>query len=254
MTQAIEVKGLTVHYDKVCVLWDINLTVPKGKLVGILGPNGAGKSTFIKAVLGIAEPVSGTVQLLGKPLSQVYGKIAYIPQKEAIDWDFPITMRDLVLMGRYPKRGLFQFITKEDQVAADKCIEMVGLEAFASRQISELSGGQQQRAFLARALLQDAEISFLDEPLSGVDHASEKIIMNILKEMKDRGKTIFIVHHDLNSVEEYFDWAVFINVHLIAAGPVHETFVKRTIYETYGKSFHLIDESLTLCSKKIKGI
>ncbi len=251
---ALSVSGLTVHYDKTPVLWDVNVDVPTGSLVAILGPNGAGKSSFIKAVLGLVVPVTGSIHIMGKPKRRKTAHIAYIPQREAIDWDFPITVRDLVLMGRYPKLGLFRWAKKADILAAQEAIQMVGLEAFEQRQISELSGGQQQRAFLARALLQDADISFLDEPLSGVDMASEKIIMNILQMMRDKGKTIFMVHHDLNTVEEYFDWVMFLNIRLVAAGPVKQVFTPSVLREAYGKNFVLFDETAKLQQNKTSGM
>lgn len=250
-SSALKIQGLTVHYDGMPALWDINLEIPRGKIVGIIGPNGAGKSTLIKALLGLVKPVSGAVFLNGKPLQASRGKIAYIPQKESVDWDFPITVKELVLMGRYPKRGLFTWMKKEDKKAAEHALELVGMHEFKDRQISELSGGQQQRVFLARALLQDADIYFLDEPLSGVDHASEEIIMALLRKMRDEGKTIFMVHHDLNSVDLYFDWLIFLNVRLVATGPKSEVFTKRYMQETYGKSFMLYDETIKLSQNKL---
>ena len=251
---ALSVSNLTVHYDRTPVVWDVNLTVPQGKLVGILGPNGAGKSTFIKALLGLVKPVSGAVFFCGRRLSHARGKIAYVPQKEAIDWDFPITVIELVLMGRYPKLGLFRWTRKEDTQAAIDCLALVGMEELAHRQISELSGGQQQRVFLARALLQNADIYFLDEPLSGVDHTSEEIIVAILQKMKASGKTIFMVHHDLNSVDKYFDWIVLLNVRLVASGPKEEIFTRAYMQEAYGKSFMLYDETLKISKDRAAGV
>lgn len=244
MSSALKVVGLTVHYDDVPVLWDITLEVPKGKMVGILGPNGAGKSTLMKAFLGLVKPVSGKIFLFDKPLQSALGRIAYIPQRDAVDWNFPITVLELVLMGRYPRRGLFSWMKKEDKEAAEHCLDLVGMLEFKDRQIGGLSGGQQQRVYLARALLQDAELYFLDEPLSGVDHASEEIIITLLRNMRDQGKTIFMVHHDLNSVDLYFDWLIFLNVRLITAGPKAEVFTKRYMQEAYGKSFMLYDETI----------
>jgi manganese/zinc/iron transport system ATP- binding protein len=241
--QALFVDGLTVHYDGVPALWDISLDVPRGKFVGILGPNGAGKSTFMKALLGLEKKVSGTLLFSGKKLDQMKGKIAYIPQKETIDFNFPMTVKELVLMGRYPKLGLFKRVQKQDIEAACSMLERVGLQEFQKRQIGELSGGQQQRLFLARALLQDAEYYFLDEALSGVDHASEEIIITILKEMQQKGKTIFMVHHDLNTVESYFDWLLFLNIRLIASGELKNVFTPRIMQETYGKSFQIYSEA-----------
>lgn len=240
MSSALRVSNLTVRYDTSPVLLDINLDVPTGKIVGILGPNGAGKSTLIKALLGFVKPVSGLISFHGKKIKSMRGKIAYIPQKEAIDWSFPITVKELVLMGRYSKRGLFGWMKKEDEEAAEHALRLVGMQDFSSRQISKLSGGQQQRAFLARALLQEAEVYFLDEPLSGVDHASEEIIIEHLKKMKNDGKTIFMVHHDLHSVDSYFDWLILLNVRLVAAGEKKKVFTPHTLHEAYGKTFDLL--------------
>lgn len=241
MSLALQVQGLTVHYDKRPALWDINLEIPKGKIVGIVGPNGAGKSTLIQTLLGLRSQVAGSIFFNGEPLKKSRGKIAYIPQKEAIDWDFPITVKELVLMGRYPKRGLFSFMKKEDQEAVDQALKLVGMFEYKERQIGELSGGQKQRVFLARALAQDAEVYFLDEPLSGVDHASEEIIMGLLRKMQTEGKTIFMVHHDLNSVENYFDWLILLNVRLIAQGAMSQVFTSKNLQEAYGKSFVLFN-------------
>jgi len=254
MHPALKVQNLTVHFDGAPALWDIHLEVPRGKFVGILGPNGAGKSTFIKALLGLLKPVSGSVQFFGKTLKTQRGKIAYVPQREAVDWDFPITVKELVLMGRYPKRGLFRWLQKEDVTAADACLERMGMLEFSKRQISELSGGQQQRVFLARALLQDADMYFLDESLSGVDHVSEEIIIATLQEMKNRGKTIFMVHHDLNNAEKYFDWILFLNVRLIAFGPKEKVFTPHFMQEAYGKGFLLYDETARLSQQRTSGM
>ncbi|MDB6081066.1 MAG: putative ABC-type transporter, ATPase subunit [Chlamydiia bacterium] len=253
MTVALKVSNLTVHYDSSPVLWDINLEVPSGKLIGILGPNGAGKSTFMKALLGLVKPVSGAIFFYGKNLKNMRGKIAYIPQREVIDWSFPITVKELVLMGSYARLGFFKWIGKKELQAAEHCLELVGMQEFSSRQISELSGGQQQRVFLARSLLQEADIYFFDEPLSGVDHASEEIIMNILQNMKNAGKTIFMVHHDLNTVDAYFDWIILLNVRLIAAGEKMNIFTPQYMQEAYGKNFMVYDEAMKLSSYRTSG-
>ena len=250
---ALCVSGLTVHYGQTPVLWDINVDVPSGKLVAILGPNGAGKSSFIKAILGMVTPVAGSIHLFGRSRDKVHGLISYVPQRASVDWDFPITVRDLVLMGRYAKMGPFRFTSRDDRKACDACLDMVGLLPLADRQISQLSGGQQQRAFLARALLQDADISFLDEPLAGVDIASEKIIIDILKMMRERGKTIFMVHHDLHTVEAYFDWVILLNVRLIAQGPVEAVFTPKNISDTYGRNYLLVEETAKLQQGKMSG-
>ena len=213
-----QVSQLTVNYDKTPVLWDISLAIPAGTMVGIIGPNGAGKSTLIKAALGIVKPLSGKVEFFGQPLKKVRQRIAYVPQRESVDWDFPVTVKDLVLMGRYGKLGLFRRPLEADRIAAEHYLKLVGMEEYADRQISQLSGGQQQRAFLARALLQEADIYFMDEPFAGVDSATEAVIVKLLQQLRGEGKTIFVVHHDLNTVESYFDWVILLNMRLIAYG------------------------------------
>jgi manganese/zinc/iron transport system ATP- binding protein len=251
---ALRVQGLTVHYQSVPVLWDIDLTIHQQQLVGIIGPNGAGKSTFMKAILGLVKPVSGSIWILGEALARVRQKIAYVPQREAIDWDFPITVKELVLMGCYPQLGLFRWVRKKEIAKAEHCLEMVGMQGLGNRQISQLSGGQQQRAFLARAILQDADVYFLDEPLAGVDHASESIIMELLRSLCRQGKTIFMVHHDLNSVQTYFDSVILLNVRLVASGLTSEVFTKRNLQQAYGKSFTLFDEVVKLSQNKTSGM
>jgi manganese/zinc/iron transport system ATP- binding protein len=251
---AVQVSQLSVNYDKTPVLWDISFEVPTGTLVGVIGPNGAGKSTFIKAAMGLLKPISGKIEFFGKPLKAQPNKVAYVPQRETVDWDFPITVRNLVLMGRYGKLGLFRWPRKADWSAADHYLEMVGMKEYADRQISQLSGGQQQRVFIARALLQEADIYFLDEPFSGIDLASEKVIVNILKKLRDMGKTVFVVHHDLNSVENYFDWIVLLNMRLVASGPMTEVFTPELLNTTYGKSYALFDEAIKLSAQKTRGL
>jgi manganese/zinc/iron transport system ATP- binding protein len=241
---ALKVENLTVHQRAVPVLWDINFEIPKKTLVGIVGPNGAGKSTLIKAILGLVPAVSGSVWLLENPISKVRSRIAYVPQREVIDWDFPITVKQLVSMGRYPHLGMLRWIKKSDLEAVDNVLEQVGMLDLAERQISQLSGGQQQRAFLARALLQDPDIYFLDEPLAGVDHTSEELIMQILQSKVDAHKTVLMVHHDLNSIEKYFSWVLLLNVRLVACGPTHTTFTHHNIKQAYGKNFALLDDAM----------
>lgn len=243
---AFQAHQLSVNYDKTPVLWDITLEVPSGNLVAIVGPNGAGKSTLIKAALGLIKPISGKIEFFGLPLKRVRKRIAYVPQRQSVDWDFPITVRDLVLMGRFGRLGILRWPRKADWAAADYYLEMVGMKSFSERQINQLSGGQQQRVFIARALLQEADIYFMDEPFAGIDLGSEKVIMNILGKLKSEGKTVFVVHHDLNTVESYFDWAILLNMHLIASGPVPTVFNAENLHATFGKSFSLFDEALKL--------
>lgn len=244
---------LTVNYDKTCVLWDISLSVPSGVLVGILGPNGAGKSTLIKAVLDVVKPLSGKVEFFGKPLSKSRSKIAYVPQRESVDWEFPITVRELVAMGRYGRLRLFQKLRAADWEAADYYIELMKMENFAHRQINQLSCGQQQRVFLARAFLQEADVYFMDEPFVGIDAATETLIINLLRDLRDKGKTIFIVHHDLNTVKSYFDWGILLNMRLVACGPINDCLTPFHLTHTFGKNELLFNEVFQLSKQKEQG-
>ena len=246
----LEIHDLTVTYSKKPVLWGVDLTLPKGALVGVIGPNGAGKSTLIKAIMEIVPLSSGWVELLGKPIAEIRNRVSYVPQKESVDWDFPASVRDVVVMGRYAELGLFKRPRKADYEAADYALEQVNMLQFADRQISQLSGGQQQRVFLARALAQNAEIYFMDEPFAGVDAATEKAIINILKTMSDEGKTVIVVHHDLQTVSQYFDWLVQLNTRLVASGPVEDTFTKELLQETYGGKLSILSEVGNLLKKQ----
>jgi len=245
-TAALRVEGLTVHYGDFPALWDISLTVPRGHLVGIIGPNGAGKTTFIRAVLNLIDRSSGRVVMHGRPLEEQRRAIAYVPQKEKIDWSFPMRLRDLVQMGCYPKRGLFRRLTGQDHEAVDRAIELLHLQAHAFEQIGKLSGGQQQRAFLARAIVQNADLYFLDEPFTGVDHVSEHILMDLLRSMRAEGKTVFIVHHDLLNAQNYFDWAILLNTHLVSYGKVQEVLSPACLRHAYGDKLTLIEDVLQL--------
>lgn len=236
---ALEVNDLTVAYRYKPVLWDIDLKIPHGILMGIVGPNGAGKTTLIKAILGLVQPVAGSVKIFGKPYKKARSKVAYVPQKGSVDWDFPTNVLDVVLMGTYGKLGWIKRPGKEEKKQALEALEKVGMLEFRNRQISELSGGQQQRVFLARALLENAEIYFMDEPFQGVDATTEKAIIKLLKELGSQGKTVIVVHHDLQSVPEYFDWVTFLNVKKVAAGPVKEIFNDDNLTKTYGINFQL---------------
>ena len=251
---AVSIDHLTVTYGKTPVLWDVDLQIPSGKCVGILGPNGAGKSTLLKACLGLIRPLSGQILFFGKRLSQVRGQIAYVPQRESVDWDFPITVQDLVMMGRYGQLGLLQRPRACDWEAVQRVLQLVGLDRLADRQIGQLSGGQQQRAFLARALLQDAEIYFLDEPFVGVDHATEAVIVQVLHDLRLRGKTVLVVQHDLSTVARYFDWLILLNLRLEADGPTALTFTPEILELTYGKSPALLCEAAQLQLRKSEGL
>jgi manganese/zinc/iron transport system ATP- binding protein len=239
---ALEIHDLTVAFDRKPVLWNIDLALPQGKLVGIIGPNGAGKSTLIKAVMGILPLSSGYAKIFDQPIDDVRNRISYVPQRESVDWDFPASVLDVVMMGRYAKLGLFKSPRKADRDAAMDCLKKVGLEAFAHRQISQLSGGQQQRTFLARALAQQADIYFMDEPFAGVDAATEKTIIDLLTSMTQNDKTIIVVHHDLQSVSQYFDWVILLNTRLIGYGPTEQTFNQTNLQETYGGKLTLLSD------------
>ncbi len=234
---AIRVDDLTVAYSYKPVLWDIDLEVPEGVLMAIVGPNGAGKSTLIKSILGIIDPIAGSVSIYGKPYDKQRKLVAYVPQKGSVDWDFPTTALDVVTMGTYGKLGWIKRPGGKEKRAALEALEKVGMLPFKGRQISQLSGGQQQRVFLARALVQDAAIYFMDEPFQGVDATTEIAIINILKELRKAGKTVVVVHHDLQTVPEYFDWVTFLNVKKIATGPVKDIFNDDNLTKTYGINY-----------------
>lgn len=229
----IKVEDLTVAYEDKPVLWDIELEVKKGVLMAVVGPNGAGKSTLIKTMLNLIKPITGEVRFYGEKYSKVRDRIAYVPQRGSVDWDFPTTVFDVVEMGRYGKVGWLKRVGKIDKEKTREAIKMVEMEEFSDRQISQLSGGQQQRVFLARALVQEADIYFMDEPFQGVDNKTEKSIIKILKKLRDENKTVIVVHHDLQTVKEYFDYVTFINVSVVASGPVEEIFTPENIEKTY---------------------
>jgi manganese/zinc/iron transport system ATP- binding protein len=235
----LEVFDLTVSYDSEPALLNANFGIPKGKMVGIVGPNGAGKSTLLKSVMGLVDNVSGLVKVFNKNLSQVRSRVAYVPQKESVDWSFPATVLDVVEMGRYGNKNLFTRLKKQDKEIAAEALAQVEMLEFSERHISQLSGGQQQRVFIARALAQEADIYFLDEPFSGIDVASEKTIFDILINLQKSGKTIFVVHHDLQSARAYFDWIILINKRIISSGPVGDVFTPELLQQTYGSKFSL---------------
>ena len=235
------VVDLTVAYDARPVLWDIDLKIPKGKLMAVVGPNGAGKTTLLKAMLQLIPTVSGSVRYLSEGIgTENKNRIGYVPQSGSVDWDFPATVLDVVLMGRYGHLGWIRRPRKQDVALAKETLEKVGMGAYASRQISQLSGGQQQRVFLARALTQQADIYFMDEPFKGVDAQTEKAIVLLLKELKEKGKTVVVVHHDLQTVPEYFDWVTLINLKIVASGPVQEVFHEENLKKAYRSSGALL--------------
>lgn len=231
---AVSVKDLTMAYREKPVLWDIDMEVPRGVLMAIVGPNGAGKTTLIKAILGLLKPAAGKVEIFGKPFASQRFYVGYVPQRGSVDWDFPTNALDVVTMGRYAHLGWFKRPGKMDKELALDALDRVGMADFADRQISQLSGGQQQRVFLARALVQDAMIYFMDEPFVGVDAVTEKAIVSILKTLRDQGKTVIVVHHDLQTLSEYFDWAFLMNVRQIALGPVPEVITQENLKAAYG--------------------
>jgi len=242
-TVAFEIHDMTVAYHRRPVLWDIDLEVPEGKLVGIVGPNGAGKTTLIKAALGLLPLASGKVEIYGKPYAEQRRLVGYVPQRESVDWDFPVTVRDVVLMGTYGRLGWFRRPGRAEREIADHCLQQVGMASLAKRQIRQLSGGQQQRVFLARALAQDARLYFLDEPFSGVDAATEAAIIELLHTLRTSGKTVLVVHHDIQTVREYFDHVILLNMRLIASGPVETTFTSENLHKTYGGRLTILDEA-----------
>lgn len=230
---AVKVEDLTIAYYSKPVVWDVDLNIKKGKLTAILGPNGAGKSTLLKAMLNLIPISSGKILFFDKTYKEFRKNISYVPQSESVDWDFPTDVLDVVMMGTYGKLGWIKRAGKKEKELSLEALKKLGMEEYVDRQISDLSGGQQQRVFLSRALVQDSEIYFLDEPLKGVDAKTEKEIMKILKELRDLGKTIVVVHHDLRTVEEYFDDVVLLNKLVIASGSVKDVFTEENINKAY---------------------
>jgi manganese/zinc/iron transport system ATP- binding protein len=237
------VHDVTVAYHRKPVLWDIDLTLHEPRLVGIIGPNGAGKSTLIKAILGLVPLVSGEVKLFGQPVARQRRRIGYVPQRESVDWDFPVSVLDVVLMGTYGKLGWFRRPGRHQRDLARQCLAKVGLGELERQQIGQLSGGQQQRTFLARALAQEADVYFMDEPLAGVDAATERVIFGLLKELRDRGKLVVVVHHDLRTVPQYFDHVVLLNMRLVASGPTKTAFTPDNLRKTYGGRLSILEEA-----------
>ncbi|HSH01585.1 MAG TPA: metal ABC transporter ATP-binding protein [Anaerolineae bacterium] len=242
----IEVTDLTVAYHEKPVLWDIDLTVPESTLMAIVGPNGAGKTTLIKSILGLLKPAAGRVLIYGKPYHEQRHLVGYVPQRGSVDWDFPTSVLDVVMMGRYGQLGWFRRPGKKERELAMAALDKVGMAPFAERQISQLSGGQQQRTFLARALVQDAQIYFMDEPFQGVDATTERAIVTLLKELRAAGKTVVAVHHDLQTVMEYFDWVTLLNVRCIDSGPVGNVFTEDKLRQTYGGRIAFLKEQQTV--------
>jgi manganese/zinc/iron transport system ATP- binding protein len=239
----VSIHDMTVAYHRKPVLWDVDYDAPEGELIGIIGPNGAGKSTLIKAVLDLVPSASGRVLIFGKPYKESRDRVAYVPQRESVDWDFPVNALDVVTMGRYGKLGWFKRVKSADRDAAMASLERVGMADYAKRQISQLSGGQQQRVFLARALVQDADLYFMDEPFAGVDASTEKAIIELLHELRETGKTVLVVHHDLHTVPDYFQQLIMLNMRIVASGPTEEVFTRENLHKTYGGRLTLLDEA-----------
>ncbi|NMO95859.1 metal ABC transporter ATP-binding protein [Paenibacillus lemnae] len=239
----IEVKDVSASYRKNQVLHNVNFEVQPGTLTAIIGPNGAGKSTLLKVLLELHPKLSGSVSFLGSNLKRMKKRIGYVPQRGSVDWDFPTHALDVVTMGLYGHIGWFRRPNRKHVERAMACLKQMGMEDYAYRQISQLSGGQQQRVFLARALVQDADLYFMDEPLAGVDAATEKAIMHTLKELKEQGKTVMVVHHDLQTVEDYFDHVLLLNRSVWAHGPTKEVFTQDNVYRTYGGTLRWMKEA-----------
>ncbi|MDB9741632.1 metal ABC transporter ATP-binding protein [Akkermansiaceae bacterium] len=249
MDTALETHDLTVSYHKRPVLYGVDIQVPSGNLVGIIGPNGAGKSTFIKSVMGVTPISSGWVKFFGGSLKQNIKRIGYVPQRNSVDWDFPVTVMDVALQGTYGKLGMFKRISSKEKTIAMEALEKVGIADLHDRQIGNLSGGQQQRVFLARALAQDSDIYFMDEPFVGVDAATESAIIELLQDMRKQGKTVIVVHHDLQSAPEYFDMLMLLNMRLIGFGKTEDIFTHEMLQKTYGGKLTILNEVATKAAK-----
>jgi len=246
----LEVHDLTVSYDQQPVLWNVDLSLPAGQLIGTLGPNGAGKSTLIKSIMGLIPPTSGYIKIFNKALQEVRTRISYVPQRESVDWNFPASVLDVVVMGTYGKLGLFRRPGKKEVQIAQEALEQVGMTAFVTRQISELSGGQQQRVFIARALAQQADLYLMDEPFAGVDMATETAIFQLLQDMARTGKTVLVVHHDIHSAMNFFEWVIMLNLHLVASGPKDQVMTEELLRKTYGGKLNLLTQVTDLIRKQ----
>ena len=238
----LSIHDMTVAYHRKPVLWDIDYNAPQGKLIAIVGPNGAGKTTLIKAALGLVPIASGHIRFFGEPYRKQRSRVGYVPQRESVDWDFPVNALDVVAMGLYRKIGWCLPVTRKHKRLAHAALDGVGMADYARRQISQLSGGQQQRVFLARALIQDADVYLMDEPFAGVDAATERAVVAILWELRTSGKTVLVVHHDLQTVAEYFDDVILLNMRIVAAGSVSNVFHHDNLKKTYGGKLSLLDQ------------
>lgn len=239
----LSVHAMTVAYHRKPVLWDVDYDATPGKLIAIVGPNGAGKSTFIKACLGLVPMASGSVEFWGQAYRKARRRVGYVPQRESVDWDFPVSALDVACMGRYRAIGWCRPVSKAHRQAALECLDRVGMADFAHRQINQLSGGQQQRVFLARALAQEADLYFMDEPFAGVDASTEQAIVGVLRELRESGCSVVVVHHDLQTVEQYFDDVILLNMRIVASGPVGDVFTQDNLHKTYGGRLTLLAEA-----------
>jgi len=242
-SSVLDVHDATVAYDRQPVLWDVDWTLSEPALVAIVGPNGAGKSTLLKAILGLVPLVTGEVRIFGEPIAEARHRVAYVPQRESVDWDFPATVLDVVLMGTYGRLGWFRRPGRTERQLALRCLEELGLQGLEHRQIGELSGGQQQRLFLARALAQQADMYLMDEPLAGVDAATERVVWNLLQQLRRQNRTIVVVHHDLRTVPEWFEQVVLLNTRIIASGPTQQVFTPENLQRTYGGRLVILEEA-----------
>ena len=246
----LSIHDMTVAYHRRPVLWDVDLDIPEGKLVGIVGPNGAGKSTLLKASLDLVPSVSGRVLFFGQPYRKQRKLVAYVPQRESVDWDFPTSALDVVTMGTYGRLGWLKPVGRSQRRAALEALDRVGMADYADRQIANLSGGQQQRVFLARALVQDARLYLMDEPFAGVDAATERAIIALLHDLRAAGRTVIVVHHDLQTVRDYFDHVILLNMRVVAHGPTEDTFTDANLHATYGGRLTLLTEAAEALAKQ----
>lgn len=253
MIHALETHDLSVSYRGKPVLHGVDIEVPQGSLTGIMGPNGAGKSTLLKAIMGVIPAAGGWVKILDRPLREVLGRVGYVPQRESVDWDFPVSVFDVALMGTYGGLGWFGRPGKAERLRAAAALEQTGMTELSSRQIGELSGGQQQRTFLARALAQQAEVYLMDEPFAGVDAATERTIIELLGKMRDEGKTVLVVHHDLQTAAQYFDRLLLLNGRVVAHGTVEEVFRREILEQAYGGKLTLLSEIASRVAQGEKG-
>ncbi len=250
----LSVYDLTVAYHRKPVIWDVAFDVPPGKLIGVVGPNGAGKSTLLKACMDLIPRVSGRIEVFGQPYAESRHRVGYVPQRESVDWDFPISAVDVVTMGLYREIGWGRRVRSKHLRAAREALHRVGIADLADRQISQLSGGQQQRTFLARALVHNADLYLMDEPFAAVDAATEKAIVAILRDMKESGKTALVIHHDLQTVPEYFDYVILLNMRVVAYGPTETVFTNENLQKTYGGRLTLLDQATEAMRRRDKGL